>query len=314
MIPVVSVCIPCHNAESYVAAALDSVLSQSYRAIEVVVVNDGSTDGSSEVLNDFEDRGVVVIHEKCGSASKARNRALRESRGEYIKFFDADDLLHPQMIEKQVERLNGSHQDVAFSGWGRFYNDDLSTFELSPQPVWRDMDAREWLVESLMDARPMMQPGQFLAPRSLIEKCGGWDETLSLIDDFEFFSRLLSLAKNLKFCSDTPLFYRSGLVGSLSKRKSRDAVESAFHSLLKGTQCLINAQCDKRTKEACANVLQDFEYMYYPDHEDLRRLVLDRIKELGGSTLRPDGPPNFKRLSCFLGWKLARRLQRFLRG
>lgn len=307
--PLVSICVPCHNAERYVTAALDSVLSQSYQPIEVIVVNDGSTDRSGEVLRQFAEQGVKVIHEKCGSAAKSRNRALREARGEYIKFFDADDLLHTQMIEKQVERLNGSQEDVAFSGWGRFYNDDLSTFKLSSQSVWRDMDARDWLVESFLDARPMMQPGQFLIPRQIICETGGWDEQLTLIDDFEFFSRVLAASDRVIFSQGVPLFYRSGLSGSLSAQKSDAAIESAFHSLCRGTNHLLKVRSDARSKSVCANLLQDFVYTYFPRRPDLIEAMAVRIEALGGSELIPRGSPKFNLLSRLIGWRLARRIQ-----
>jgi len=165
---------PCHNAERYLGEAIESVLNQTYKNIELIVVNDGSTDQSWEVLERYKGRGVKVVTEKCGSASKARNRAYWEARGEYIKFFDADDLISPEMIERQVARLNGRQDAVAMSEWGRFYNDDIKTFRPNPQSVWRNMCGVDWLVESIRDAQPMMQAGMFLIPRSLAEKTGPW--------------------------------------------------------------------------------------------------------------------------------------------
>ena len=79
----------------------------------------------------------------------------------------------------------GDRQDaIASSRWGRFYSDDLSTFSLNQQSVWRDMPAIEWLVEAWADAQPMMQCGLWLIPRAIIDTAGGWDESLSLINDF----------------------------------------------------------------------------------------------------------------------------------
>jgi glycosyltransferase involved in cell wall biosynthesis len=308
----VSVCIPCHNADRYVASALESVLTQSYQRIEIIVVNDGSTDRSGEVLRQFTDRGVVVIDEKCGSASRSRNRALRESKGELIKFFDADDIMHPSMIKKQVERLSGSGSDVAVSDWGRFYNDDLSTYNPSPQSVWRDMDARDWLIESWMDARPMMQPGQFLIPKELINICGGWNEDLTLIDDFEFFARVLCHARNVLFTPEATLYYRSGIGGSLSKLQSDSGLESSFRSIEAGTGHLLRCVQHRRAKLACANVMQDYIYTFYPRMPTLRKAFETRITELGGSGLRPTGTPLFMVLKRFFGWKLAMKIKLFL--
>jgi glycosyltransferase involved in cell wall biosynthesis len=309
----VSVLIPCHNAERWAPGALDSVLRQTWKDIEVVVVNDNSTDNSAAILAKYAENGVRVITEKCGSAAKARNKAYQNSTGQFIKFFDADDLLAPESIQLQMERLNGSHTAVASSEWGRFYNDDLSTFKLNPESVWRDMDARDWLVEAWAVARPMMQPGLFLFSRPLMEHAGLWNEQLTLIDDFEFHSRLLSHASEIRFTAGARLFYRSGLAGSLSGQKSRKAVESAFQSLMLGTSHLLAERSDAAAKRACANLLQDFIYTYYPEHSDLRAQMTRRIEELGGSDLLPDGSPRFQQLRRFVGWKAARRAQRLMR-
>ncbi len=83
----VSICMPCHNAGRYVAAALDSVLAQTYPNIEIIVVSDGSTDNSAEVLEGYRSRGVKVVHQENKGQCAAANRAFAESRGEYIEFF-----------------------------------------------------------------------------------------------------------------------------------------------------------------------------------------------------------------------------------
>ncbi len=311
MKPLVSILIPCHNAACYVGPAINSVLSQTWTATEIIVVNDGSTDNSQEVLQKYVcDRISVVRPDRpLHSAAKARNFAYIHSTGDFVKYFDADDLMHPEMLERQVFKLAQSDADVASSGWGRFYGDDVSTFRLSKQSVWRDMDARDWLVEALMDARPMMQPGMFLIPRKIIDKVGGWDEGLSLIDDFEFFARVLSHADHVRFASDVPLMYRSGVPGSLSGRKSDAAIQSAFHSLVRGTSHLLAVRNDIETRQACANILQDFIYTYYPRRSDLRRQIASLVAELGGSNLIPIGSPKFEKLRKFIGWRLARRVQ-----
>lgn len=306
----VSVCIPCHNAAPYVAQAIESILVQSWQAVEIIVVDDNSTDGSAQVLDRYQSPRVQVIAAALGSAARSRNRAFASAQGHWIKFFDADDLLHPQAIERQMERLSEREDAVASSAWGRFYSDDLGTFHLNPQSVWRDMPATDWLVEAWRDAQPMTQPGMFLIPRDLLNQTGGWDESLSLIDDFEFFARIFCHASEVLFTPEATLYYRSGLQGSLSGQKSRRAVESAFHSLLKGTAHLLERRSDPEACLSCANVLQNFIHTYYPDHPDLRDLIQQRIWELGGSDLEVTGGPRFHQLRRLVGWKAAKRMQK----
>src|SRR5438270_12821021 len=113
MSPLVSVLVPCFNAELYVAEAIHSALTQTWPNIEVVVVDDGSTDNSGSVLDSFTTRRVKVIHQDNKGQSAAANRAFQESSGDYIKFFDADDLVHTELIERQMRRLSDDTFAVA---------------------------------------------------------------------------------------------------------------------------------------------------------------------------------------------------------
>src|SRR6478672_426619 len=85
----VSILIPCYNAALYVSAALDSVLAQTWPEKEIIVVNDGSTDGSGEIVESYRSKGIRVIHQENRGQSAAANRAFQECSGKYIKFFDA---------------------------------------------------------------------------------------------------------------------------------------------------------------------------------------------------------------------------------
>jgi len=310
--PLVSICIPAYNAEDYVAEALDSALAQTWSPLEIVVVNDGSTDGTARILDRYAERDdrIRVIHQENQGQCAAANHAFRASDGELIKFFDADDLLSPEYVEKQVARLDGRRDCIASAEWARFY-DDLSEASFTPRPVWQDMDPVDWLVMAWQDARPMMQCALWLIPRRILDASGLWDERLSLINDFEFFARVLVHAEQILFTPGARLYYRSGMADSLSQRTSRPAVESAFLSLMLGTQHLLDAEDSPRTREAAANMLQDFVYAYYPHHDDLRERVKARIDDLGGSSLPPDGPPGFQLLRRITGWKVARRIEQF---
>lgn len=308
----VSILIPCYNAAPYIAAALDSAFAQTWPEKEIIAVNDGSTDRSGEILESYRSRGVRIIHQENKGQSAARNRAFRECSGDYIKFFDADDLLAPRTVELQMDRVAGSTTAVASCEWGRFYGDDLSTFKLDPEPVWKDMDPIEWLIESYLElGGGMMQSALWLVPRALLGKCGLWNEQLSLIDDFEFFVRVLCHASEVRFAPGARLYYRSGISGSVSGRKSAKAVQSAFDSLTLGTQHWLARCGDARARRACANALQQFVFDYYPEHVELCRLMAARVNELGGSDRPPYGTPGFHALRRVVGWRLARRIEKF---
>lgn len=116
--PLVSVLIPCYNAEGYLGETLDSVFRQTWPNLEVIVVNDGSTDGSIKVAEAFVKGGLILISQDNAGASAARNRAFGASSGDFIQFLDADDLLDRDKIQLQVNRLLESPDCVASAVWG----------------------------------------------------------------------------------------------------------------------------------------------------------------------------------------------------
>jgi glycosyltransferase involved in cell wall biosynthesis len=304
----VSVLIPCHNAAPYVGAALDSVLGQTWRRLEVIVVDDGSTDRSAAILAGYARRGVRVIHQQSAGAAAARNRALAASSGESILFLDADDLVNPEHIASLQAAIAGAPRCIAMSQWDRFtVSPDEARFP--HRSTYRDAPGAAWLARDWAEAGSMTQCGMFLIPRAVLAEVGGWDERLMLIDDFEFYARAIAGSAGVRYAPGARLYYRSGLAHSLSGTRTRKAVESAFLSLMLGTSHLLAAEDSPRTRRACANVLQDFDYAYYPAHADLRQKVRARIATLGGSDLAPDGPPGFQRLRRLVGWRAARRVQ-----
>lgn len=306
--PTVSVLVPCHNAAPYVGAALDSVLGQTWRRLEVIVVDDGSTDGSSAILAGYAQRGVRVIRQQNAGAAGARNRALAASTGEFILFLDADDLVNPGHISSLHAAIADVPRCIAMSQWDRFtVSPDEARFP--HRPTYRDAPGASWLAQDWAEAGSMTQCGMFLIPRAVLAEAGGWDERLTLIDDFEFHARAIAASAGVRYAQGARLYYRSGLGRSLSGTRNRKAVESAFLSLMLGTRHLLAAEDSPRTRRACANMLQYFYYVYYPAHADLREKVCARIAGLGGSDLAPDGPPGFQRLRRLVGWRAARRVQ-----
>lgn len=305
MTPLVSVLIPCFNAERYLAQTLEAVLAQTWPALEVIVVDDGSADGSAAVAEAFAPRGVTLIRQANAGAAAARNRAFAACRGDYIQFLDADDLIDPDKIALQMARLAGAPDHVASAEWGRFYaSPDETPFR--PETNWRDLAPVDWLVESRREGLGMLFPALWLAPRAVVERAGPWDERLTLGDDGEYFTRLVLASQGVLFCPGARARYRSGVPGSLSGAK-------AWASAV-----LVNELCEAhvRAREDSERVRRGFALSWrhlahaaYPYDPALAEDALARARALHPVELVPDGGPAFRLLSRLLGWRAARRLQ-----
>jgi glycosyltransferase involved in cell wall biosynthesis len=311
--PLVSICMPAYNAGKYISEAVNSVLEQSYKNLELVIVNDGSTDDTAEQLKKITDSRVTVYEQENRGQSAAANVAYSKSSGSLIKFMDADDIISQMFIEKQVKRI-GTRDDVIVSAaWGRFYNDDINTFKLSPETVWRDMTPQQWLIASWENANAMMQCALWLIPRKILDLSGLWDENISLINDLDFFTRVLLSSKQVLFEEDAVLYYRSGLYNSLSGTKDRKAILSAFTSMDNAINNLLRTGKSAQAMKACANVWQHFIYDTYPQHPDLVAAVEKRVAELGGSSLKFKCGGFTKILVAPFGWKAAKRIKNMLK-
>lgn len=308
--PLVSVCIPAYNCEEYIRETISSLLDQTYSNLEIIVVEDGSTDGTFAVLKSIDDSRLQYITQPNKGAAAARNRAFAISKGRFIKFMDADDLINAGCIEKQLSKIIDRPGCIASAKWGRFYKTDVSDFSLSPEKVWKDLAGIEWIIDSLIDSGGnMMQPGIFLIPRHVIDKAGPWNESLNLIDDFEYMIRVIANCKTVLFCDEATLMYRSGISNSLSRKKGLRHFLSALKALHLSIEKILAVQNDSRSRLACANTYQRWAFQFYPDHPELLKETEKRIKELGGSNLYMIGSKKYVLLSRLIGWKRAKKIR-----
>lgn len=200
-LPLVSIIIPCHNAERWLRATLASALAQTWRHTEIILVDDGSKDRSLEIARAYESRGVLVIAQANAGASAARNAGLRLAQGDFIQYLDADDLLAPDKIERQLALPAARDQSVILSGrWSRFYADKVTTISAA-EPLCADFGPVDYLISKLT-LHAMMHPAAWLLPRALADRAGYWDERLSLDDDGEYFTRVVLASNAVHYCAE----------------------------------------------------------------------------------------------------------------
>jgi glycosyltransferase involved in cell wall biosynthesis len=308
--PLVSVLIPCYNAEAWLAQTLDSVLSQSYPKLEIIVADDGSSDTSANIVARYIGRGVKLLNGSHAGAAAARNLAYRASKGQFIQFLDADDLISANKIQQQVERLLAAPDSVAICQWGRF-DDDPGKVRLDPSSAWQDCAPVDWLVETRRHGAGMLFPAMWLMPREIIERAGVWREDLSLNDDGEFFTRIVLASHGVVFCGAATAYYRSGVAGSLSSTRSPKAWQSGFKAIKSCVQETLRVEDSERVRYCSALMWQVYAHAAYPYEPKLADQAIQNARDLHSVTIRPDGGAAFRWTSRFLGWKTARRLQKW---
>ena len=314
MTPLVSILVPCHNASAWIRETLDSALAQTWPRCEIIVVDDGSTDDSLALARAFGARGIRVVAQSNQGASAARNHAVRLSRGEFIQFLDADDLLSPGKIAAQVALLAVRPVGtLATCAWGRFTGDPKSA-RFVDDAVFRDFAPCDFLVLA-GNTGAMMHPSAWLVPRDIAARAGPWNAALSLNDDGEYFCRVLLASTGMAFSADANAksFYRSGLLGSLSNQRGENARRSHFKSLELIEHHLLAAEDSPRTRRALANHWQRFVHDFFPKPADLITKAEARVVALGGAThAEPPMGPKTAALACAIGWKNTWRLKSFL--
>lgn len=181
--PLVSIIIPCFNAERWVSEAIESALAQTYRPVEVVAVDDGSTDGTRDVLGRYGESIKCLMGPNRGAAA-ARNHGVAVSTGSYIQFLDADDVLYPDKIRRCMDIVEGGQQGVVISAY-----ETLEAGSVLPtQQPWP---------EGFSDMDPVVQvlcrPIQTSAPlhrRDVLDRVGGFDVSLPCAQEFDLHLRL----------------------------------------------------------------------------------------------------------------------------
>lgn len=306
--PLVSVLIPCYNAGRYIGETLESVFQQTWQNIEVIVVDDGSKDNSADVIRSFRRPSLKLVEQANRGQTAALNACLDHARGDLVQYLDADDLIAPDKIALQIARLMNAPRAVASAEWGRFYKTPDKT-RFIPESTWTDLDPVDWLSLSRAGGLGMMFPALWLIPMPIVRVIGPWREDLSLNNDAEYFTRILLAADRVLFCPGARCYYRSGLAGSLSGRKSPTAWASQVRVLELCEEYLRAREDSERVRRGFALSWQHLAHGCYPYDQRTAEYALKRAKALHSVTIKPDGGPAFHWASRILGWRLARKLQ-----
>jgi glycosyltransferase involved in cell wall biosynthesis len=273
---VVSIIIPCYNSERFLSETLESALAQSYPHSEIIVIDDGSTDGTAKLIRSYADRLRADSGPNRG-ASGARNRGTVLARGEFIQYLDADDLLTQNAVANRVATLQRSGADVAYSDWERLVEIEPSVFELGKQVTRRIEDVHPNVQIALLTSF-WAPPAAITYRRSIVGKIGGWKEWLPIIQDARFLQDAALVGARFIYVPGVGARYREHLGASLSRHSNAAFVTDVFRNAC-DLQNLFERRGDMST-EQCQALAQIYNYvarsLFFYDkfafHDCIRRL------------------------------------------
>jgi len=203
--PLVSVIIPAYNVAAYLPATIGSVLAQTYPSVEIVVVDDGSTDDTADVLAPYaQERKIIFLRQANAGVAAARNAALRVAKGEFVALLDADDLFMPKKIERQVAYLM-AHPACDVSCCDIFH-----FFDGEPEKLFRfgGVDYSGDDVFPNLLRRSFINPLTVVMRRSAVDRIGFFNERYHGTEDYDFFLRLAYAGARFEHLAETLGKYR----------------------------------------------------------------------------------------------------------
>jgi glycosyltransferase involved in cell wall biosynthesis len=291
----VSIIIPCYNAEPWIAEAIDSCLAQTYQPIEIIVVDDGSTDGSLKVIQSYGNRIQYRTGPNRGG-SAARNQGFALSRGEYVMFLDADDLIAPDTIEVLVKVLRTRKNSVAACNWYHLIetNGKWIKGENGLQPWHAVTDPlAAWLT------RIYIPPVALLWHRNTLQEIGGWDEVIRANQDGDLMMRALINGISIIPVDGGAAYYRiHESHRSTSKNQSKAAFQSRLQVLQKAESALSS---QGRLSDYAISLAQAYHGLAvgaFAVDTDLARKCVQHSKELAGYRAITGSIPH--RILCYL--------------
>jgi glycosyltransferase involved in cell wall biosynthesis len=288
-------------------------LAQSYPHTEIIVVDDGSKDRTREVVRTFDSPKIRLIAQANQGAAAARNQAFAASRGDYIQWLDADDLLTPHKIAAQMRAAESTQNSrVLYStGFARFFFRTRKA-RLRRTSIWETLTPLEWMTRK-MEENLYMQTATWLVSRELTTAAGPWDTRLLGDDDGEYFARVLLQAEQVRFIEDELVYYRISGGQQLSYiGSSNRKLDAQFLSMKLNVGYIRSLADTPRTRAACVRYLQTWLVNFHPNRPELVAQLGALARELGGDLTPPVMPWKYRWIERLFGWKPAKDARRIL--
>ncbi len=272
--PLVSIIIPTYNRAHLIEETLVSIISQTYQDWECIIVDDGSTDNTQDVVNEYVKRDYrFQFHhrpkDRLKGANACRNYGFELSKGEFVNWIDSDDIFSENKIENQINTLK-SDIDIVTCKWGRFlnHNEKINIKELK---IYKDYEFALDLLEDYGNYNTFYPSHVFLVSRNVISRSGLWNENLLINQDGEFFCRVFISSRKIAHSNDSYVLYRMAGTDNTSSIKNQFKAE---HMILSWS--LIESHLLLISKERFEKYIQNGKYYVFLNlSNDFKNLIND---------------------------------------
>ncbi len=313
----VSIIIPCFNSLPYLEETLGSLYSQEHDNFEIILVDDHSNSDTLDFLNNQTDPRFTWYANPSKGACAARNYGFSLSKGDYIQYLDADDILSENKLAEQVSLLKENPNCVAVCSTAHFYSEKNENI-INDQEFLFDINQPEKFLLNLWGAdgkrNNMIQTNAWLTPRSIIDKVGPWDESLTKDQDGEFFARVVMKSSGICYAQNALNYYRKFVGGTnISAGKKRHHFESQIKALESKRTQLKEFASTQEYKNAFAIQYKTIGVDAWPEYKDLHEITFIELEKLGGTNFMPIiGGRLIQTLAKVFGWKFAKTFKKRL--
>ncbi|HMG81452.1 MAG TPA: glycosyltransferase family 2 protein [Ferruginibacter sp.] len=316
--PLVSIIIPAYNAEKYIEATIQSIVDQTWNNLEIIIVNDGSTDDTEKIIQGFlSDKRIKYVTQTNKGCSGAKNTGLLLVSGDFIQYLDADDILSLDKIEQQLNVIHDTPFKIAICRTKLFHEEvGDSQQEVDSDFLYDTANPFEFMLNlyGLNGKDGMIQPNAFLISKQLSDLIGSWDTTISPSpdEDGEYFCRVMLKAKSISI-TEGMNYYRKqkSSMQSLSKQHDYLHTKGLLGSLILKADNLFAFENSERVKTIMGTHFASFIYLYDHLYKDLSQRAEDYIYKMGFKKIPDAGGEKFKIIANLIGFKNALKIKNF---
>jgi glycosyltransferase involved in cell wall biosynthesis len=316
----VSIIIPCYNSGKHISDTINSVINQTYKNLEIIIIDDGSTDNSVEIINSINDERIILLRQENKGASCARNLGITSSKGDFIQFLDSDDLISHNKIELQVSAINNHKECIAVCHTKHFYNGEdykaAVVNDYEAKFLFSTNDPINFLLNLWGDNKEkkgsMVQTNAWLIPISLINKAGLWSEHYSPDDDGEFFTRIICNSKQIIFTDYCYNYYRKFRSNqSLSSLNSEKAIRGVYTSIQLKEQYLSKYLDQETLQHVIGLQLENIILVSYLNNKKIHKEILQKYPHKRSFNYKlPLGGKAINLINKLFGWQIALKIQK----